>query len=243
MNDLELVHNTAKSNYKKTSPWPEKDVWHSWTKRIINNYVQTTLTSLDLSKEKKILNAGCGRTTYDSAGTIIYMDVVEEYVSNFNNGLVASVESIPLENSSINVIICVGSVVNYTDIQKVFSEFSRILVPDGYLILEYERSNSAEFIFDKNYSNTVFLKKYNYNGQMHNLFMYDERFVLSLSDYYGFSVMKKYRFHVISSLLYRLGVSEKKAAPFSSLDKFTQPISYPFAHNEIILYRKRSRRN
>lgn len=243
MNDHELVHNTAKSNYSKSTPWPEADIWHSWTYSIINNYVQDTLTSLDLSNGQIILNAGCGRTTYDSAGTMIYMDIVEEYVSGFDNGLVASVESIPLNDSSINVVICVGSVVNYADIQKVFSEFSRILVPGGYLILEYERSNSAEFILDKNYANTVFLKKYHYNEQIHNLFMYDERFVLSLSDYYGFSVVKKHRFHVISSLLYRLGISENKAAQFSSLDKFTQPISYPFAHNEIIVYRKRSRRN
>ena len=70
--------------------------------------------------------------------------------------------------------------------------------------------------------------------------MYDERFVLSLADYYDFSVVKKYRFHVISSILYRLGIPENKAARFSSLDKLAQPISYPFAHNEIIVYRKRS---
>ena len=240
MDDHELVYNTAKSNYKESTPWPKADAWHSCTYNIINNYVQNTLTSLDLSTDQVILNAGCGRTTYESDGTIINMDIIDEYVSGFDNGLVASIESIPLDNYSINVIICVGSVVNYADIQKAFSEFSRILVPDGYLILEYERSNSAEFIFDKNYANTVFLKKYHYNGQLHNLFMYDERFVLSLADYYDFSVVKKYRFHVISSILYRLGIPENKAARFSSLDKLAQPISYPFAHNEIIVYRKRS---
>ena len=90
MNDLELVHNTAKSNYRKTSPWPEADVWHSWTQRIIRNYVQDTLTLLDLFDGQIILNAGCGRTTYESAGTMIYMDIVEEYVSGFDNGLVAT---------------------------------------------------------------------------------------------------------------------------------------------------------
>ena len=243
MDDHELVYNTAKSNYQTSAPWPKADVWHSWTHTIINDYVQNTLTSLDLSIDQKILNAGCGLTTYESSGTMIYMDIIDEYISGFDNGLVASIESIPLDNSSIDVVICVGSVVNYADIQKAFSEFSRILVPGGCLILEYERSNSAEFIFEKNYANTVFLKKYHYNGQVHNLFMYNEKFVLSLSDYYGLSVVKKYRFHVISSLLYRLGVSENKVAKFSSLDKFTQPISYPFAHNEIIVYRKRSRKN
>jgi len=243
MNDHEMVFNNAKSNYKNSTPWPKEDIWHAYTHNIINNYVQNILNSLDLSSDQIILNAGCGFTTYDTVGTVLYMDIVDEYVSKFENGIVASIENIPLNDTSINVIICVGSVINYADIQKAISEFSRILVPGGYLILEYERSNSAEFLFHKKYANTVFLKKYHYNDQIHSLFMYDEKFVRSLSVYYGFTLKTKYRFHIISSLLYRIGFSEDKVAKFSSLDKIMQPVSYPFAHNEILVYRKRSCKN
>ena len=113
MDDHELVYNTAKFNYQNSTPWPKEDAWHSRTRRIINNYVQNVLASLEISTDQIILNAGCGFTTYEADGTVIHLDIINEYVSSFDNGLVASIESIPLDNSSINVVICVGSVVNY----------------------------------------------------------------------------------------------------------------------------------
>lgn len=237
MDEHKKVQDIAKDNYNNSSPWPQNDAWHSYTHQTIHNYVQHTLDSLNLSCEKIILNAGCGLTTYITSATIIYMDIVEKYVERFENHLVASIEKIPISNYSVDVIICVGSVLNYADIQKAFSEFKRVLNPKGFLIIEYERSNSAEFLFRKHYGDTVFLKKYHYNGQNHSLWMYNEKLVMLLSKYYGFSLIKKYRFHIISSILYRMGLPEEKAAYYSHLDTFTQLISYPFAHNEIAIYR------
>lgn len=85
----------------------------------------------------------------------------------FENYIIGSVEPIPLPDNSVDGIICAGSVVNYVDIQKAISEFSRVLKPHGFLIMEYERSNSAEFLFSKNYAKIVFLQKYKYNNQIH----------------------------------------------------------------------------
>ena len=166
------------------------------------------------------------------------MDIIEEYINLFENYLVSSVEKIPLQDCSVDCVICVGSVINYVDIQKAMSEFSRILKPNGILILEYERSNSAEFLFTKNYAKTVFMQTYQYNNQTHYLWMYDEKFVLQLAEFYKFCCKKKYRFHSISSLLFRLGLSEKKAAKYSKFDNWSQPFSYFFAHNEILIFEK-----
>ena len=40
--------------------------------------------------------------------------------------------------------------------------------------------------------------------------------------------------HTLSSLIYRLGVSETKAAPLSRLDRMFELIAYPLAHNVIL---------
>ena len=236
--DIKVVENTAKENYKESEPWPNDDVWHSYTYKILQKHIQNYIDKLQLVNTQVVLNAGCGKTTYKTCATIIHMDIIEEYINLFDNYLVGSIEKIPLQDCSIDCVICVGSVINYVDIQKAVSEFSRIPKPNGILILEYERSNSAEFLFTKKYAKTVFMQTYQYNNQLHYLWMYDEKFVLHLTGFYKFYCKKKYRFHNISSLLFRFGLSEKKAAKYSIFDNWLQPFSYFLAHNEILILKK-----
>ncbi len=237
-NDIKNVENTAKENYKESEPWPDDDIWHSYTYKILQEHIQDYVNELQLKSTQVVLNAGCGKTTYKTCATIIHMDIIEEYVNLFENYLVGSIEKIPLQDCSVDCVICVGSVINYADIQKAMSEFSRVLKPNGILILEFERSNSAEFLFTKKYAKTLFTQTYQYNNQTHYLWMYDENFVLQLAEFYKFSCNKKYRFHSLSSLFYRLGLSEKKAAKYSKFDNWLQPFSYFFAHNEIFIFEK-----
>lgn len=237
-NDTEYVENTAKENYKESEPWPDDDIWHSYTYKILQKHIQNYIDELQLKNTQVVLNAGCGKTTYKTCATIIHMDIIETYIKLFENYLVGSIEKIPMQDCSVDCVICVGSVINYVDIQKAMSEFSRILKPNGFLILEYERSNSAEFLFTKKYAQTVFMQTYQYNNQTHFLWMYNEKFVLQLAEFYKFCCKKKYRFHSISSMLFRFGLTEKKAAKYSIFDNWLQPFSYFFAHNEILIFEK-----
>lgn len=237
-NNIKDVENTAKENYKKSEPWPSDDVWHSYTFKILHKHIQKYIDELQLKNTQVVLNAGCGKTTYKTSATIIHMDIIEEYISLFENYLVGSVEKIPLQDCSVDCVICVGSVINYVDIQKAMAEFSRILKPNGILLLEFERSNSAEFLFTKKYAKTVFMQMYKYNNQTHYLWMYNEKFVLQLAEFYKFYCNKKYRFHNISSLLFRFGLSEEKAAKYSKFDNWLCPFSYFFAHNAILIFEK-----
>lgn len=232
------VENTAKENYANSEPWPDGDIWHSYTYKILYRYIQNYLDGLRLEKKQIILNAGCGKTTYKTCAKIIHMDIVEEYIYMFDNYLVGSIEKIPLQDCSVDYVICVGSVVNYADIQKAIAEFNRVLKTNGTLILEFERSNSAEFLFTKKYAKTVFMQTYQYNRQTHYLWMYDEKFVLQLAKYYKFDCKKIYRFHSLSSLMYRFGLPEKEAAKYSKYDSWLQPFSHFVAHNEILILEK-----
>ena len=58
--DIKTVEDIAKENYRKSEPWPETDVWHSYTYNILHEYVQAYLNNLKLENNKILLNAGCG---------------------------------------------------------------------------------------------------------------------------------------------------------------------------------------
>lgn len=232
------IKDITKENYATAEPWPNNDIWHSFTYNILFQDVQRSLDTLHLDNTQIVLNAGCGKTSYITDAKVIYMDIVEKYTNLFENFLVGSIEHIPLPDDSVDCIICVGSVVNYADVQRAFSEFHRVLKTNGILILEFERANSAEFLFTKNYAKTLFRQKYHYNNQTHYLWMYNEKFTLQLAKYYNFSCIRKYRYHTLSSLLSRLGIPDERAAEYSRFDNILQPISYWFAHNEILTFRK-----
>lgn len=235
--DKKAVYKRALSNYQSNNPWPSNDPWHNVTQNKLNTYINGWLKKYSNSKQT-ILNAGSGTTEYTTKSKIIYMDIVKDYIKSFEHYIVGSIDKIPLDDQTIDTIICVGSILNYADAQKSLDEFNRILKTGGSLILEFERSNSAEFLFTKNYAKTIFSKKYSYNNQMHILWLYNERFISELLNYYDFEIVTKHHFHCISSLLYRLGFSEEYSSRFSKLDSIIHILSYPIAHNVIITAKK-----
>ena len=53
------ITNAAVSNYSTATPWPENDIWHSYTSTIEKSIVEKWLS--DYSDENAIiLNAGSG---------------------------------------------------------------------------------------------------------------------------------------------------------------------------------------
>lgn len=228
---------TAISNYSSSNPWPEQDIWHRYTFAAEKTTVEKWLAGFS-SEDTTILNAGSGGTEYNTRGKMIHLDIIEKYICRFDYYLVGSIEKINLPNASVDGVICVGSVLNYADAQRSISEFSRILKPGGFLILEFERSDSAEFLWTEQHGKYIFSKKYDYNGQSHLLWMYSEKHIRQMLKHYDLHIIKCKRIHSMSSLLYRLGLSEKVAAPYSKLDSVLQPLSYPLAHNVMLLCTK-----
>ncbi|MBR6581660.1 MAG: class I SAM-dependent methyltransferase [Ruminococcus sp.] len=231
------VSKTAVENYNSSTPWPQNDIWHKHTFNAEKEIVEKWL-SIVSSQNTLILNAGSGGSVYNTEGTIVHLDIIEKYIKHFEKYLVGSIEEIDLPAESVDVIICVGSVLNYADAQRAVSEFYRILKPNGFLILEFERSDSAEFLCTTNHGKDIFTNVYYYNDQKHLLWLYSERHIRQLLRQFHFKIVRCKRIHTLSSLLNRIGLSEAKSAPFSKLDKIVQPISYPFSHNTLFLVSK-----
>ena len=227
------ITQAAKKNYSQSSPWPENDTWHQYTftkeKETIEHWLSTFTT-----ENLHILNAGSGGTCYKTKGKLIHLDIIEDYIRQYDGYIVGSVEKIDLPDLSVDGVICVGSVLNYADAQQSISEFTRILKYGGFLILEFERSNSAEFLGTEYHGKYIFSKTYCYNEQSHPLWLYSEKHIRTIMKHYGYSVKKCERIHIISSLLNRFGVHEENAAKFAKFDHLFKFLSYPLAHNTIL---------
>lgn len=232
------ITTAAFANYSHSAPWPDNDPWHSYTRNKEKSIIEMWLAN-NQSVEKTVLNAGSGGTEYNlPCCDIIHLDIIREYIDRFERYIVGSIEKIPLPEKSVDGIICVGSVINYADAQRSISEFSRVLRDDGFLILEFERSESAEFLWTGDHGRDIFPKQYNYNGQEHYLWLYSEKHVLDMLRYYGFRVEKRERIHTLSSLLNRFGMSEAKAAAYARRDRAFQIFSFPLAHNVMLFMTK-----
>ncbi len=234
MSTQDEISRIAVENYSRSAPWPDDDVWHAHTylseKKIIEGWLSEVATP-----EMTILNAGSGGMAYKTRGTMVHLDMIESYINMYDQYIVGSVEDIALSDASVDGIICVGSVLNYADAQRTLCEFSRILTPGGFFIIEFERSNSAEFLATGKHGKTLFSKDYYYNGQTHKLWLYSERHIKQMLKFYNLKVYRNKRIHTLSSLLNRFGLTEEKAAYFSCFDKSLQILSYPFAHNVLLL--------
>lgn len=68
--------------------------------------------------------------------------------------------------------------------------------------------------------------------------MYNERFIIKQLKEHGFKLDCKKRFHIMSTLMYRLGMKEEKASKFAKADWLLKPLSYPLAHNVILVLTK-----
>ncbi len=230
------IEGQAKQNYKDYDI-NDEDLRHKITGNIINTFVYEQIDKID-NKNIVILNAGSGGVSYYTKGKIINLDIVEENIKEYENHIVSSITCIPLKNNSVDMIICVGSVINYADIILSIKEFYRILKDNGMLILEFERSNSADFLFTKNYGKKQFLHTYIYNNQKHPMIIYSEKYVKSILKANNFKILKKKRFHNLSSLFTKLKVREDISLKFGKLDFIFYPFSYFFSHNIIIKCKK-----
>ncbi len=232
MNNLEEIEEKAKKNYASYDA-EEEDNWHYEVEKIDRKFIFKLLNRFD-SKEKKILNAGSGGETYPSLGKMINLDIVEDNIRQFDNYIVASVTDVPMEENSVDIIICVGSVLNYADAEKTLCEFRRILKNDGILILEFERSDSADLLGKEAHHKDAVDVHYSYNGQDHPMILYGEKYVKGLLNKNGYSIERKKRFHIFSTWLSHLGMKDESSYRFICLDPLLYPFSYSLAHNIIV---------
>lgn len=156
--------------------WPDTSHWYDYTHKNIITFVETMLEPR-LKDSSKYLNAGSGGSTYNLKGICYHLDIAENLIKDFPNHYVSSVEKMPFNDETFDAIICVGSVLNYCSALESIHELTRVLKPDGFLVLEFERSNTAELWLSHEYGKASTLQNYEYLGHIHSLWLYSEKYV------------------------------------------------------------------
>ena len=229
--------NTREIYSSMNSVWPKNNRWYDYTHHTIIDFIESNLSN-KLHSNSIYLNAGSGGSIYNLPGKCFHVDIAENLIKSFPYYYVSSIENLPFDNSIFDATICVGSVINYCSSLESVSELSRTLKKGGYLIIEFERSNTAELWFNKEYSKNVTMQKYEYLNHTHTLWLYEEKYMRKLLENKGLRIIKYKRFHNFSALINRITQQEEKAGKFSKYDGIFSPISFFMAHNIIMICRK-----
>lgn len=221
--------------------WNKNDHWHQYTIRVIDAFVKEAISKINITDQTVILNAGSGGNTYGIAEqNQIHVDVAGSKIDQLPKHIIADIQNLPIEDASVDIILCVGSVINYCDPVLVISSFGRSLVEGGFLVLEFESSRTFELLGKSSFNKPATLVDTFYYGEKEKLWYFSEQHIITLTRLSGFEVLACKHFHLLSPLIYRLFKNEKVASRFAKLDDLLcrVPILRKISSNIILLLRK-----
>lgn len=131
--DKTLNEREKSDNKKWDTYWKKSDDKNfSWLWRLIINYIP---------KQGSILDAGCGTGTYlkkieQINQDIIGVDLNENSIKGLGNlALVSNVEKLPFQSNSFKMVVSLSTLQYVNNIEKVITEFERVLEDNGCLII------------------------------------------------------------------------------------------------------------
>jgi SAM-dependent methyltransferase len=235
-----IVRSSAQDLYGSTqADWPPPvDGWNDYKFARMERFVLDTGSHL-LPGRSRILDAGCGIGVYEwMPPRAVNLDLFISQVRGRPNALVADVERLPFADQNFDLIFCLGSVLNYVSAAKALGELARVAAPSARLYLHFETSSSFEHVFKKAWNAPSFLSKTVNAAREDSVWIYSPRYVFDLLAGLGFKVRKTARFHILSSLFYKLGVPQHVAYQAARLDAAV-PWLNVFADDVIVLAEKR----
>lgn len=221
--------------------WNRTDRWHLWTESRIGNFISNVFSKNKEFHNFKILNAGSGGNSYGiNENNILHIDIAGSKISHLKNSLISDLHQIPLTDKEFDMILCVGSVINYCDPIVVISEFNRLIKPNGYLLLEFENSRTFELLGKPGFNKKAALVKTFFNNESELIWFFSESYIKQIVNLNGYKIVRLKRFHIISPLIYRVFKFENVAARFAWLDSLFSflPFIRKFSSNTILLLRK-----
>ena len=202
--------------YSGAWPGPPEDAWHAHTSRVVETFLRAHPPG---SRDDWVMNIGCGGFHYGlAAPAMVCVDVVPRSLAMCCRRVVAAADLLPVEESSFDGVVCVGSVINYSNAVLVLREIRRILRPGGVLVLEFERSESALYWGLAAYQKNYWPVTTQYKGSSHVIWVYSERYIREALARYGLEVQESRRFHSLSAAALRVTGSLRLAALVAWVD-------------------------
>lgn len=212
----------VRAKYNAIEIWPSTDRWLAHVKTWIAGALADWQPLLGLRPDSRILNAGSGDESYNvGPGMVVDCDIADRKLVGLPWGVAGDLANLPLRTGSIDVCVCVGSVVNYVgDVVRAISEVARVVKPNGRLVLEFESSRSSEYVFTRHFGQPATQVRTFYIYEDENIWVYNEDHVRDLLAEHGFRVIAVRRVHFVAPLVYRFKKDINYAARFASLDRW-----------------------
>jgi len=220
--------------------WPPEDLWHSHSRREIHGTVNAWIQGYSCSRGR-ILNIGSGGSSYG----LSELDMVQTDLCNRNlpsaNGVVCDAENLSFINETFDAVICVGSVLNYCDALLAISEMARVLKKGGLLIIEFEKSDSFEYLGTGIFGKNAAIATTFYAEEEEKIWVYSERYVCGIIHAMGLTCRRRKPVHIFSSLFVKF-IPVRLAATLASIDGLasTIPLLRRYSTNIIFLCEKSS---
>lgn len=221
--------------------WDTRDLWHQWTKNRIEGFVHKYLNHIGKTDELRILNAGSGGNSYGiNEGRILHLDIAKNKISHLSNAIIGDIQAIPGDLGAFDLLLCVGSVINYCDPLEVFLQFEKVAEVNGWLILEFESSCTLELFGKAQFNKPATIVDTFYNGKVEKLWLFSNSYIKQLAYQSGFELVLADKIHILSPLIYRLTRDEIKSARYAKYDNTCAKLPWlnKFSSNIIMLFRK-----
>jgi ubiquinone/menaquinone biosynthesis C-methylase UbiE len=218
------------------------DKWHQFTADKISHKITDFLGRHLTASTNIILNVGAGGNDFGlQSSTVVNLDISENRILQMINPIIASAEKLPVADDSIDLIICVGSVINYCDAAAVVAEFERVARSNSILILEFESSYSAELMTQSAFGQPAAVAETFFANQTEAVWVYSPKYISNLLTAGKFKLLQSYPIHILSPWGLLLLRNKKIAAAIAPLDHLAKgfPFLSRWASNYLIFCEKR----
>ena len=233
-----VVRGSAERLYSGDRPiWDANDRWNHHKRLHIDQFGRSHFAP-HLSAEARVANIGCGDEPYDwLPASSIQLDRFFVQANRYETGVVGDIERLPFSSSSFDGLVCVGPVLNYASASESLSELSRVLRPNGSLLLHFESSRSAEHLLTPRWNVDAAPYSTINAGAEDIIWLLSPNLVLRSLGRLGLRVIAKHGFHILSAVLLRLGVPQAAASRAAGLDPLARPLA-SLADDVILIARK-----
>jgi SAM-dependent methyltransferase len=144
--------------------------------------------------------------------------------------VIASLLELPFRHGLYDLVVCVGSVVNYVDAVRAVSELCRVLKPGGTLIVEYERAWALPWK-DKL---MVEPESVIYRGVPHTLNLYHDDYIQQILLSEGMKIRRRLAYHALSAVIEFLTRNAADAELYRTMDNVAGKFLSGIAANAIV---------
>ena len=114
------------------------DGWNEHKHRETERFILRTGSEI-LTSATRVLDAGSGNSVYEwMPPNHVSLDRYRSQLEQKHNAIVADVERMPFSDGCFDLVICIGSVLNYVSAAEALSEVARVTRRGGRLYLHFE---------------------------------------------------------------------------------------------------------